>query len=135
MSDIKQPSPEFMKLVAKHSNPERVKALHPEEWTAANQERVETQWSALIAEAESLKDGDPGSPEALDLAERWSALVGEFTRGDPELTASTAAIYREALADPELHPHLPFSPAVGRFMNAACERLKSPRGGHPEAPV
>ena len=117
-----EPSPEFKALVAKHTDPDRVKALHPE-WTAADQARVNAQWSELIAEAEQLKDGDPGSSEALDLARRWRALVNAFTRGDQRLTASVTAIYREGFSDPAMARHMPLSAEVMRFMNAACARL------------
>jgi hypothetical protein len=36
---------------------------------------------------------------SADLALRWRTLAEQFTRGDPELTASLQAIYREGFAD------------------------------------
>jgi DNA-binding transcriptional MerR regulator len=123
MADF-EPTPEFRALVAKHTNKERVKAVHPE-WTGQDQTSINSRWAELFAEAEELKDGDPGSPQALDLARRWRALAEEFTKGDPELTRSLLAIYREGFSDPQLVRHMPFSAEVQRFMNAAFARLTS----------
>ena len=133
MADF-EPTPEFRALVAKHTDRERVKALHPE-WRAEDQARINSRWAELFAEADELKDGDPGSPQALDLARRWIALAEEFTKGDPELTRSLLAIYREGFSDPQLVRHMPFSIEVQRFINQAFARLKSPAqsGGEKEA--
>lgn len=125
---VKEPSPEFLALVGKHSDPALVKKLHPNGWTKADQERVGAKWSELISEAEMLKNGDPGSPEALDLARRWRDLVGEFTRGNPELGASTSAIYEEGFSKPEMTSHMPFSPEIWRFMQDAGQRLRTTEG-------
>jgi len=57
MADF-EPTPEFRALVAKHTDRERVKALHPE-WRAEDQARINSRWAELFAEADELKDGDP----------------------------------------------------------------------------
>ena len=118
MSDYK-PGPEFQALVEKHVDTRRVKDLHPGEWTPEDQERVGRQWAELIAEAERLKDGDPASPEAGDLARRWMALVGQFTRGDAQLGGQVRAVYEEAAADPATARQMPFSPEVWSFVQKA----------------
>jgi DNA-binding transcriptional MerR regulator len=122
------PSPEFQALVAKHTDRERVKAVHAGEWTAADQARVSAQWADLIAQAERLATGDPGSPAALDLARRWREQVRQFTRDDPQLTASLTAIYREGFADPKMAQHMPLSADVARFMIEAIRRLAGSEG-------
>jgi DNA-binding transcriptional MerR regulator len=128
------PTPEFQALVARHTNKERVKEVHPE-WTAEDQARINKRWPELFAEADRLKDGDPGSPQALDLGRRWIALAEEFTKGDPELTRSLLAIYREGFSDPQLVRHMPFSAEVQRFINEVFRRLKGTvqSGGKKEA--
>jgi DNA-binding transcriptional MerR regulator len=128
------PTPEFQALVAKHTNKERVKEVHPE-WTAEDQARINKRWPELFAEADRLKDGDPGSPQALDLGRRWIALAEEFTKRDPELTRSLRAIYREGFADPQLVRHMPFSAEVQRFINEVFARLTGTvqSGGQKEA--
>ncbi|MFO1183508.1 MAG: MerR family transcriptional regulator [Bauldia sp.] len=123
MSEFK-PSPELSALVAKHTDPGRVKALHPG-WTAADQARVGAQWTALIGEAEALLGSDPAAPAALDLARRWQALAGQFTRGDPALTQSVQAVYREGFAKPEMAQHMPFSAEVYAFVGKAMAALNA----------
>jgi len=115
-------SPEYQALWAKHMSAERLKAVHSD-WSTDSGVRFRTRWIELIAEAEGLKDGDPGSPQALDLARRALSLVGEFTRFDPELMASLKQIFEEGYANPEIAPHMPYSEGMRRFMDAAVERL------------
>jgi hypothetical protein len=52
-------------------------------------------------------------------------LAEEFTKGDPELTRSLLAIYREGFSDPQWVRHMPFSVEVQRFMNGAFAQLTS----------
>lgn len=125
MSDF-EPSAEFRTLLAKHYDPNRVKAIHPD-WTKEDAARFSARKLELAAETERLKDTDPGSPEARDLLMRWRALVDELTQGDPELTASVTAIYREGFATPDMARHMPFSPEAKRFLEAAGARLSTAR--------
>jgi DNA-binding transcriptional MerR regulator len=118
MSD-QPPGPEMKAIFEKHVDSERVKHLHPQEWTAADQERVSADWNALIAEAEHLKGGDPASPEAIDLARRWMAQVAKFTRGDAQVNVQLAAAWREVAADPKASQQMPFSPDVWQFIQKA----------------
>ena len=122
MSDFK-PSPELEALVDKHVDADRVKQLHPQPWTPEDQAKAGAEWAALIAEAERLKDGDPGSPDALALARRWRDQVQQFTKGDAALTGQVSGMYKEGLADPKTAPKMPFSPEVFRFIGEAQKRL------------
>jgi hypothetical protein len=115
-------SPEYKALWARHMDGEKLKALHPD-WSAELGARFKARWLELIAEAERLKDSDPGSPQALDLARRALSLVGEFTRYDPDLMTSLKTVFQEGYSDPELAPHMPYSEGVRRFMDAAGARL------------
>lgn len=118
MSD-QAPGPEMKAIFDRHVDDDRVKHLHPQEWTAADQERVTAEWNALIAEAESLKGGDPASPAAQDLAKRWMAQVAQFTRGDAQVNAQLGAAWREVAADPKASQQMPFSPEVWAFIQKA----------------
>lgn len=118
MSD-QPPGPEMRFIFDKHVDAGRVKALHPGEWTAADQEKASAEWAALIAEAERLKDGDPASPEAADLAKRWMAQVAKFTRGDAQVSAQLGAAWKETAADPAASRQMPFSPEVFDFIRRA----------------
>ena len=118
MSD-QPPGPEMKAIFDKHVDAERVKHLHPQEWTAADQEKASAEWGALIAEAERLKDGDPAAPEAIDLARRWMAQVRKFTQGDAQLNQQLGAAWREVATDPKASQQMPFSPEVFAFIQKA----------------
>jgi MerR family transcriptional regulator, thiopeptide resistance regulator len=86
----------------------------------------EAAWAELIAEARRLMAlGDPGSPEAADLARRWQALVEQFTGGDPTLHAKSAALWRDAMADPATADRVPLTPEMFAFVGEALRRSKA----------
>lgn len=118
MSD-QAPGPEMKAIFEKHVDPERVKHLHPRDWTPQDQARIQAEWDALIGEAEAMKHGDPTSPAAQDLARRWMAKVAEFTRGDAQVNAQLGAAWREVAADPTASRQMPFSPEVWSFIQKA----------------
>ena len=113
------PGPEMRAIFEKHVDAGRVKALHPGEWTAEDQARAQAEWDALIAEAERLKDGDPASAEAQDLARRWLAQVRKFTLGDAQVSAQLGAAWKEVASDPQASRQMPFSPEVMAFIQKA----------------
>jgi DNA-binding transcriptional MerR regulator len=117
-----QLSPTYKALWGKHIKEEKLQALHPN-WSAETGARFKVRWLELIAEAERLKDSDPGSPPALDLARRALSLVGEFTRFDPDLMASLKRVFEEGYADPETAGEMPYSQGMRTFMDAAVMRL------------
>lgn len=118
MSDYR-PSPEFQALVDRHVDAGRVKQLHPGGWSEEDQARISAAWTQVFADAERLKDGDPASPEAQDLARRWTELVGQFTRGDAQVSSQLDTLYREAAADPQASRQMPASPEVFAFVQRA----------------
>jgi hypothetical protein len=89
----------------------------------------------IVRRGGSAQGRRSGSPQALDLGRRWIALAEEFTKGDPELTRSLLAIYREGFSDPQLVRHMPFSAEVQRFINEVFARLTGTvqSGGQKEA--
>ena len=115
-------SAEYKLLWAKHLDEAQLRTVHPD-WTTDSGRRFKARWLELVQEAERLKNTDPGSPQALDLARRALSLVGEFTRFNPELMASLRAVHEEGYADPNIAPHMPNSEQARRFMDAAVERL------------
>jgi MerR family transcriptional regulator, thiopeptide resistance regulator len=64
-------------------------------WSPELQERVSKQWMDLFADVEANLDKDPSGPEAQALADRWSALIEEFTGGDQEITQGLTKLYRD----------------------------------------
>ena len=94
-----------------------------------DQEMVQRNWDALIAEAKRLMAiGDPASPAALDLARRWKAQVEEFTRGDAGVSQRVLAVWNDAMADPKSAPKLPLNPETFAFMGKAQMKLKEIEG-------
>ena len=109
----------FDPLIHKHHDPETLKALGERSY---DQAAVSQAWNAVIADAKAaMAKGDPATPEAIDVARRWRALVEQFTGGDPKLAAKTAAIWKDAFADPAAAPRLPFDPALVEFVRRAGE--------------
>jgi DNA-binding transcriptional MerR regulator len=90
-----------------------------------DQAEITRRWDAAIADAKAaMAKGDPTTPEALDAARRWRALVMEFTGGDPKIDGKVRAVWGEAMADPQSAPKLPLDPAVFAFMGQAMAKLK-----------
>ncbi len=130
-----KPNDEEMKAlfephIAKHFTPEDRAALQqPYDQAAAT-----AAWEALIAEAKVLMaKGDPTSPEALDLARRWKAMVEQFTGGDPAVLGKLQHVWKDALNDPATAPKLPVDHALMDFVMKASARLYWSGPGQPKA--
>jgi DNA-binding transcriptional MerR regulator len=110
-------------LVAKHFTSNEINGLSGHSY---DQQEASHQWEALIAEAKTLiAKGDPGSPEAADLARRWMALVSQFSGGDPVLAAKAKNVWSEAMADPEAAPKLPLNTEIFAFVGKAWALAKA----------
>lgn len=76
-------------------------------WSEQDQLESNRKWAELYAEAKRLADSgvDPAGAQAQALAGRWMALVNEFTRGDPGVTAGLGKL-RQKLSElpPEQSP-------------------------------
>lgn len=58
-------------------------------------------WEILIQDVRNNLDKDPASPEAQALADRWIALIDEFTQGDAGVRNSLNNMYSNAESAPE----------------------------------
>ena len=113
----------FDPIVEKHFSADERETLGQR---AFDQQEAARGWEALIAEAKALMaKGDPASPEAMDLARRWMALVGQFTGGDPKLAAKVKAVWNDAMADPSAAPKLPLNPEIFAFVGEAWKRAQA----------
>jgi MerR family transcriptional regulator, thiopeptide resistance regulator len=83
-------------------------------------ERGQRDWQALIAEVErAVAEGaDPAGERAQALAARWSALVEQFTGGDPGIRENLARLYADRANWPATFQQ-PYSDEVGSFIRRA----------------
>jgi DNA-binding transcriptional MerR regulator len=66
-------------------------------WDPAMQEQVTAQWKQMYADVEAAmaRNVDPASAEAKALADRWMALVGQFTGGNPAVLEGLNTLYAD----------------------------------------
>jgi MerR family transcriptional regulator, thiopeptide resistance regulator len=88
---------EVMTRMERYYTPEQLEQL-AERAGALGEEgmrRAQDEWAALIAEveAERLAGTDPADPKLDPLVARWTALVEQFTGGDPGIRASLQRLY------------------------------------------
>ncbi|MGH2347736.1 MAG: MerR family transcriptional regulator, partial [Chloroflexota bacterium] len=91
---------EVMTTMDQHYTPEQREYLRQRQ-ASAGEERIHevetTLWPDLIAEVRAAVDGgvDPAGEQGQRLAERWAALVREFTGGDPGIERSLTNMYKQ----------------------------------------
>jgi DNA-binding transcriptional MerR regulator len=113
----------FDPLIEKHFTPEdmdkaKARKLDLMAANSFDQTNFQKTWDELVAEAARLTAiGNPGSPEAKDLLRRWNAQVEQFTGDDPALKAKSAAVMKDAMADPAATMRLPFKPEMFTFLS------------------
>lgn len=119
----------FEPLSHKHFTPDDLAALKARNFGADEQANAGDAWAGLIAECKALmQKGDPASPEAMDLAARWMGQVAKFSQGDPALAAKSAALWKDAMADPVAAPRLPLTPDMFAFIGKADTARKATEG-------
>jgi DNA-binding transcriptional MerR regulator len=88
---------EGMTMAEKYYTPEQLEQLAERRETLGDDaiRRAEADWASLIAEAEALRSSGaaPSDPRAAALADRWAALVAQFTGGDAGIHASLNRMY------------------------------------------
>ncbi|MEP6776466.1 MAG: MerR family transcriptional regulator [Chloroflexota bacterium] len=78
-------------------------AARTPEWTEADQQRIAPLWDAVNQDITRLaaQNADPASPEAQELAARYSNLIQGFTGGDPEISKGLNKWWENFSALPE----------------------------------
>src|SRR5205807_43735 len=93
---------------------------------AARIEEVEAEWPKLIAEVQAERDRgtDPADPRVQALAQRWMALVQEFTGGDPGIAQSVKRMWQqeESIHGMETAPMR----ELGEYVSQAMQAAKQP---------
>jgi DNA-binding transcriptional MerR regulator len=85
---------------------------------------VEAEWPQLIEQVrvEMERGTDPSSETVQALARRWSALVREFTGGNPGIEQGLRDMYRQesASSNPHLDPRMPeYMAYIGKALQAS----------------
>jgi len=62
-------------------------------WSPELQQQTDKKWKELFYEVQNSLNEDPASARAQELADRWQALVNEFTGGDPEIQRGLDQLY------------------------------------------
>ena len=78
-----------------YSEPAWDKIQRGQKWTPELQERVTREWTELFRDVEAALGEDPAGERAQALANRWTALVEEFTQGDREVAAGVRDLYQD----------------------------------------
>jgi DNA-binding transcriptional MerR regulator len=109
---------EVMKRMEQYYTPEQQEYLRQRR-AQVGEERIRevetTAWPDLIAEVGAAIDQgvDPTSTQARELADRWMALVKEFTGGDPGIERSLSNLYKQEQPK-DIHPSM--DPRIKEYM-------------------
>ena len=116
----------FDPLAEKHFSRDELQSLEARRFGVDEQAEATNAWTGLIEECKALMaKGDPSSPAAMDLSDRWGAQLAKFTQGDPELHAKAGAMWKDAMADPAAAPRLPMTPDMFVFIGQANAARKA----------
>jgi hypothetical protein len=109
----------------KYFRPDEIEALSSHEDFDYEQDAVV--WDRMIAELKTLAiAGDPSTPAALDLAQRWITQIESFTKGDQILTTKLRNMVKDAFADPTAAQQMPYSKGDLIFLGKIFESLTAP---------
>jgi DNA-binding transcriptional MerR regulator len=67
------------------------------QWDPALQDKISADWAVMYADVESAmaRGVETSSTEAKTLADRWMALVGQFTQGNPAMLEGLNKLYQD----------------------------------------
>jgi DNA-binding transcriptional MerR regulator len=120
----------FQPLVDKHYSPQEQAALKARKLSSSDETDFKSAWDRLLVRAARRQaQGDPGSDEAKALARDWMSQVRQFTCGDPALETKSAAMWQEAVGQPEFARRSGFTPELMAFVGEAWRRAQAPEHG------
>jgi DNA-binding transcriptional MerR regulator len=115
---------EEMTMAEKYYTPEQLEQLAERRESLGDEaiRKAEADWAELIAEAEALRatGAAPSDPRAAVLADRWAALVAQFTGGDAGIHASLNRMYEAE--GPERASRGAVAPELFAWMGEAVAR-------------
>jgi transketolase len=96
-------------------------------WSSELQEKVTSEWNALLADAEAALGEPVTSSRAQALAARWRKLVEAFTGGDPEIQKGLNAMWADkANWQAGSAKQFAIRPEIQTFITAAMNAAKKP---------
>lgn len=106
----------------KYYTQEALAKLKAREWTPELQAETTKKWNDLFRDVEAALGEDPASAKAQALAARWSALILEFTGGDPGISKGLNAVWKDpsglpAATQENMKPYV--NPKVHEFVQKA----------------
>jgi DNA-binding transcriptional MerR regulator len=120
---------EVMTRMERYYTPEQLERLgqRAEALGEEGMQRAQDEWAALIAdvEAERVAGTDPADPRLDPLVARWTALIEQFTGGDPGIRASLQQLYDTEGAERASHG------AMHAETMAYAGKAMAARGAHP----
>lgn len=75
--------------------------VYKQGWSPELQERMSQEWTILFRDIEASLDEDPAGAKAQALTDRWCNLVGQFTRGDKEISEGLGQMWGDRANWPE----------------------------------
>lgn len=122
-----------MTMLENYYTPEQLEYLEKrrQEVGEERMQQAPQDWAELSAQvnAHMEKGTDPTSPEMLELARRWNALIEEFTGGDPGIRESLRRLWTEQGETLARQYGSDYSPETFEYMGKAIAALKSAEGG------
>jgi DNA-binding transcriptional MerR regulator len=125
---------EVINMFEKHYTPEQLQQLTERGRQLGDEavHSVESEWPTLIAavRTEMERGADPSSDEVQRLAQRWRALVLQFTGGDPGISRSLSTAYQQ---EPGAAQKMGLDPAIMAFIQRAQAAGKAAGEDTPKA--
>jgi len=106
----------------KYYSEEALEKLKNRKWTPEMQEQTTNKWNDLFRDVEAALGEDPAGAKAQALAARWSALIHEFTQGDPGVSKGLNNVWKNPSGLPaetqaNMKPYM--NPKVHEFIQKA----------------
>jgi len=106
----------------KYYSEEALDKLKNRKWTPEMQEQTTNKWNDLFRDVEAALGEDPAGAKAQALAARWSALIHEFTQGDPGVSKGLNNVWKNPSGLPaetqaNMKPYM--NPKVHEFIQKA----------------
>ena len=120
---------EVMNMIEQYYTPEQLAELQTRREQVGEERirQVESEWPELIAQVrEAMAQGlDPTAAPVQALAQRWMALVAEFTGGNPAIEQSLQRMYTE---EPAVRQQAGIDPAMFAYVQQAMTAARAQQG-------